>query len=1611
MKKKLVNRFLGLIMTGTLILTSAVSPMAAEITVFTEEGTQSEENSYSDFSVTDDEDDSSVTIEEEPEESEEEIAIESDDGTNEKSETDDIFSDSESEEVTEFADAETRTPEKALTALYDAFKNYKIGTALAFPYGTGEGQYTNAKAFIQAEIEKIVPKSEYDVQFNYTGTLSGASGKETTMDTASLDIAPVHAAADTKPGFTGVTFSIGDKVSSKINLLYLAVKPLEVTAQEAVTFEAEQISFDTIKGTNTSQDQIVTALAKLPTAAQVYKSGDNEITLTWNLTYVSGTENCMTLDAKGTTTTVVRPNVGKENAVYKLEAVLAYKKDPTVSKTLSYDLTVPAFEPVVLPIRITPADATFTLTDNYYKTSVDASYISTEEDGALRKYTLHAGASSATQTYAWTAEREGYITKSGKITVKSGEEQEQVVSLTASSEDDAKLERLYVSSATADAPSIKSPMTSFDKDTYAYEMTVGAIDSIIIKGNAIVPEATVKVTRHSSLKNANKGTTMDTSLSATGSVTCYLKSNADTEIKITVTAPTGSVQGDEIKTKVYKLTVHKNGEAAHSLKSLTLFASASDGSGMKVNTLSGTEYTTEETLSPAVDQGGVAEQYRYEVNYYRDQVTFKPALTTTTDKVQIKYQKDGEEQSIDVANNKVSANVPLTVGDNTIKIVVTKKDGSSSETYPILVHRKQKPEGNVQIDGSEEIFPFAVEETTAKDWTGRINFNHSLREVPLKVNVPDDVTVKVSGDEKEYKNRDIISVAVDESASKIITLFWIRNTKSGEDSTVTVQEAQKYVLNLMRAPADSADFLGSYLPAPGQFVNVDMYKDPSVTLAGPNSGRMVTLGSFGGSIVYEFEEPIQNSDQNPYGIDFIVYGNVQKSETGESYSSGMEPAAVMVSQDGNTWYELAGSDYYERTTQHNISMTYTNPDTTFKSAVDIPWTDSTGASGTVKANTYHSQAYYPDPLNYGETNKGTGENKTYTDGSMTVSGTRVSNSAALNFGYGDTHANAAGNDNTAVNPYRENPNYNTNGDGMDISWAVDADGNPLQLDSIKYVKIYTAQSKDNGSMGEVSSEISGVLRVKSGNASVGKTNDLKNIVIDGNEIELKAGVYTYNDVPVNDVSAFKVTPTAGENSNIYVSNQRVKSGATSKTVSVQKTLRVIVQDDQKEPAVYFFNLSGTADPAANTTLKTVSAMPGGIEAEENGEGYVLRMTKECKKIRLSAEALDEEATVKINGKAVTDKEDYLSDIIPLNDGDTEVVVEVTSRNGKVTKSYSVIIKREDAEDQKMVQVNFSLVGDEKHGKDAHTWRRFWLNQVKCSIPEGSTAKYVTEMMLLNNDIPFSIRNGNYVTEINGLKEFDNGPGSGWMYAVNGTSDNVNAIDLQILTSDCTVTWYYVDDYTKDGVPDLNNINADHVCRINDWKTTSKATVFAPEKQQGTCAVCGKTTTRDYGTKLAATIKLNAKSIKLQKKQTTKKIKVTMANGDSIKSWKSSNKKIVTVNKKGVIKAGKKNGTAKITVTLASGKKATLKVKVQSPRVNTTKIKGLKSKVSLKKGEKLTLKPAISPLTSQDKVTYTSSNKKVATVSKKGVITAKKKGTVKITVKSGKKSYTVKVKVK
>ena len=205
-------------------------------------------------------------------------------------------------------------------------------------------------------------------------------------------------------------------------------------------------------------------------------------------------------------------------------------------------------------------------------------------------------------------------------------------------------------------------------------------------------------------------------------------------------------------------------------------------------------------------------------------------------------------------------------------------------------------------------------------------------------------------------------------------------------------------------------------------------------------------------------------------------------------------------------------------------------------------------------------------------------------------------------------------------------------------------------------------------------------------------------------------------------------------------------------------------------------------------------------------------------------------------------------------------------------------------------------------------------------------------------------------------------------------------------------------------------------KFGAWATTKEADVFSKEEQKRTCGICGKTETRTIGDKLNATISMNATSLKLKKKQTTKKFTVTgLAKSDYITSWTSSNKKIVTVtgNQNGTckIKAGNKTGKAKITITLASGLKKTINVTIQKKAVICTAIKNVSKKLTLNKKKSYQLKPVINPITCTNKIKYKSSNKKIAKVSSNGKITAIKPGKVKITISVGKKKFVSNVIIK
>lgn len=299
----------------------------------------------------------------------------------------------------------------------------------------------------------------------------------------------------------------------------------------------------------------------------------------------------------------------------------------------------------------------------------------------------------------------------------------------------------------------------------------------------------------------------------------------------------------------------------------------------------------------------------------------------------------------------------------------------------------------------------------------------------------------------------------------------------------------------------------------------------------------VSLGAFGGYVVLDFGVPakdedgnvtggIYNDPDNAYGVDFILYGNAM--------GTWAEPGCVQVSLDGENWYDLAGSLHYRPETTDkgyaiwDYSTTYTHPEAaeseeTGANGVAVPYastyklrptSNEKTESGTVAINAWHKHSYFPLYNNYFVALNGlstslnglvpplTGLNlesfgsykaKGDTPAELTLKGVKLvvpkttsgGNSTAPDdflFGYADCHPNGL-RSTLQLNPYTTGRTGNTtsNGDPMDLSWAVDDDGNPVYLDSVRYVRVYTGVQQMNGIMGESSTEVLGSHRaVKKG---------------------------------------------------------------------------------------------------------------------------------------------------------------------------------------------------------------------------------------------------------------------------------------------------------------------------------------------------------------------------------------------------------------------------------------------------------------------------------------------------------------------------------------------------
>ena len=165
----------------------------------------------------------------------------------------------------------------------------------------------------------------------------------------------------------------------------------------------------------------------------------------------------------------------------------------------------------------------------------------------------------------------------------------------------------------------------------------------------------------------------------------------------------------------------------------------------------------------------------------------------------------------------------------------------------------------------------------------------------------------------------------------------------------------------------------------------------------------------------------------------------------------------------------------------------------------------------------------------------------------------------------------------------------------------------------------------------------------------------------------------------------------------------------------------------------------------------------------------------------------------------------------------------------------------------------------------------------------------------------------------------------------------------------------------------------------------------------------------------STIKINYKSLPLQRKKSTTVVKIVSASvkGEKIRSATSNKPKIASVKvQNGKLKIkGLKTGKAVITVVSTNGGKAKISIAVKK-KVSVSKLSMNKKKFTVKKGKKLRLTVMKKPVTATNKVNFRSSDRRIASVTSHGVVTGKKKGRVTVTaVSSNGKKVSCKITVK
>lgn len=414
--------------------------------------------------------------------------------------------------------------------------------------------------------------------------------------------------------------------------------------------------------------------------------------------------------------------------------------------------------------------------------------------------------------------------------------------------------------------------------------------------------------------------------------------------------------------------------------------------------------------------------------------------------------------------------------DTIIKAVAINENGNVSKVTTSEYHLSTGIK--VDIDGDDQgVWAKEYYEHTNKTDESRLiitPYGHSKCKVIVSAAEGAELML---GDKK--MTRETTGEHADKYVLELNVLENAREVDLGYENTITVTNGEvsdTYTIYCVASLFDDVpDAVVDYLAPASQYTNGSWYGGmPTKTLickAGYRYG--VSLGNFGGYITWYYKDGIKDDPNNPYGVDFIVFGN-----SFDGSNEAAEPGNILVSKDNKHWYTLAGSLHYDDNAIWDQKVTYTPAEDgglNYKYA-NYKFEGVINEESTSRF-AFPQSFHYPLHMNQDDFTSFT------TKGTMLIPADGVNQFgnvrppypafgyADVGYGTGDDPENDYRFTNESSDPYgglirseeySDRLTTDREGDPCDIAWAVDENGEPVQLDEIHYIKVQTANFIDNG---------------------------------------------------------------------------------------------------------------------------------------------------------------------------------------------------------------------------------------------------------------------------------------------------------------------------------------------------------------------------------------------------------------------------------------------------------------------------------------------------------------------------------------------------------------------